>query len=789
MLDPIRNLSLRLKLILLVGMFVAGLVGVGYFSASTLSLTKVSGPLYQKIVQDKDLLADVLPPPAFIVEAYLVTHQMREAKIGDELNRLIAQYNQLKQDYSKRLDVWDKTLEKEGAVRTELVSNSRPPADAFFQAVDQGLIPALVSENKEKATEIFNTVLSPKYAEHRASIDKLSKLTTERAAATEASVAAQISDRSSTLSMLRILVIVIGCAFAYWLGAGILRQMKNTLQVVTFVSKGDFNQRLDDSTKDEFGQLAHAVNELIDSLKVSSGKQLDSVSLVNAIRKSQAVIEFGLDGTVLDANENFLKALGYSLDEIKGKHHSMFVESALVNSEEYRRFWRDLNDGRYQAAEYKRIGKGGKEVWIQASYNPVNDVNGKPIKIVKFATDITEAVNQRITNTRYAGMVENSPINIMFSGPDLKLQYLNPASKTTLKTFEKLLPLPVDKLIGESIDIFHKNPAFQRNLLGDPKNLPRNAHIQVGSETLDLLVSPIFDQNKKYLGAMATWSVITERLEQERREKEMTANMESILQKVAENSSAMAAAAEELSAVSSIMSANAEETSAQSGVVSAASEQVSKSTLTVATGIEEMSVSIKEIAKNATDAARVANSAVRVAENTNSTIGKLGESSIEIGNVIKVITSIAQQTNLLALNATIEAARAGEAGKGFAVVANEVKELAKETAKATEDISKRIEAIQSDTKGAVLAIDEISTVINQINDISSTIASAVEEQTATTNEISRNITEASRGTAEHHFGRPGRQEYDRRGRQQSMCRSGTCTHGRRVARNRQPIQF
>jgi methyl-accepting chemotaxis protein len=165
------------------------------------------------------------------------------------------------------------------------------------------------------------------------------------------------------------------------------------------------------------------------------------------------------------------------------------------------------------------------------------------------------------------------------------------------------------------------------------------------------------------------------------------------------------------------MSSNAEETSAQSHAVSAASEQVSKSTQTVATGIEEMDASIREIAKNASDAARVATTAVKVAEATNAKIAKLGESSLEIGNVIKVITSIAQQTNLLALNATIEAARAGEAGKGFAVVANEVKELAKETAKATEEISLKIAAIQSDTQGAVEAIDQISTVINQINDI------------------------------------------------------------------------
>ena len=211
---------------------------------------------------------------------------------------------------------------------------------------------------------------------------------------------------------------------------------------------------------------------------------------------------------------------------------------------------------------------------------------------------------------------------------------------------------------------------------------------------------------------------------------------------------ALSSAAEELTATSQQMSANAEETSTQTKVVSSATAQVSQNLQTVATGAEEMGASIKEIAKNATEAAKVATSAVKVAETANTTVSKLGDSSTEIGQVIKVITSIAQQTNLLALNATIEAARAGEAGKGFAVVANEVKELAKETAKATEDISRKIEAIQTDTKAAVDAIGTISEVINQINGISSTIASAVEEQNATTNEMSRNVSEAARGSGE-----------------------------------------
>jgi len=229
---------------------------------------------------------------------------------------------------------------------------------------------------------------------------------------------------------------------------------------------------------------------------------------------------------------------------------------------------------------------------------------------------------------------------------------------------------------------------------------------------------------------------------------EMKNNLRAVIGSMAGTADQVASASEELSGTSQQITANSEETSTQAQVVSRASGEVNQNLQTVATGSEEMSASIKEIAKNAHESAKVATGAVKVAEETTQIVGKLGDSSTEIGQVIKVITSIAQQTNLLALNATIEAARAGEAGKGFAVVANEVKELAKQTAKATEDISGKIEAIQGDTKNAVGAISQISDVIKQVNDISNTIATAVEEQNATTNEMARNVSEAARGSSE-----------------------------------------
>jgi methyl-accepting chemotaxis protein len=224
--------------------------------------------------------------------------------------------------------------------------------------------------------------------------------------------------------------------------------------------------------------------------------------------------------------------------------------------------------------------------------------------------------------------------------------------------------------------------------------------------------------------------------------------MSETLAHIAGGASTLSASSEELSAVSQQMSAGAEETAAQAATVSAAAEQVSHNVQSVSAGAEELDASIQEIAKNTSDAARVASGAVSLAEATNETVAKLGESAAEIGEVIKVITSIAEQTNLLALNATIEAARAGEAGKGFAVVASEVKDLARKTARSSEEIERKIGTIQHDTEHAVAAIGQIRDVIREINDIQTIIAASVEEQAATTSEIGRSVTEAATGSTE-----------------------------------------
>jgi methyl-accepting chemotaxis protein len=225
-------------------------------------------------------------------------------------------------------------------------------------------------------------------------------------------------------------------------------------------------------------------------------------------------------------------------------------------------------------------------------------------------------------------------------------------------------------------------------------------------------------------------------------------SVRAVVAQVADSVEQVATSSTELSASGEAVAAGAQQASEQAGVVAAAAEQVSRNVQTVAAGAEEMGASILEISVSANEAARVAAQAVEAVTTTTASVSQLGLSSNEIGNVVKVITSIAQQTNLLALNATIEAARAGEAGRGFAVVAGEVKELSRETARATEDIARRVESIQADTAAAVLAVEQIGAIIASINDYQLTIASAVEEQTATTQEMSRNVTQAASGSGE-----------------------------------------
>jgi methyl-accepting chemotaxis protein len=401
----------------------------------------------------------------------------------------------------------------------------------------------------------------------------------------------------------------------------------------------------------------------------------------------------------------------------------------------------------------------------------------------------------RVELSRFSSMLRNSPVNTVSGDKDLVIQYVNPAAHTCLAGLASFVGVSADQLLGQPIDVLHPELRAIRQRLLDPALLPHSMQVRLGPETLDLTVSPTFDAANQYLGPMVTWEVVTQKLETERaiaeariRERQVAddlqAKVDQILavvqaagqgdltravpvggtdaigqlgeglarllegfrhevRRIGEHAGSLAGAAEQLATINGQIGGAVDTAVTDAGTVSRGAAEVSRNVQTVAAGTEEMSASIREIARNAADAARVATQGVKAADDANATMNRLGASSADIGKVLKLITSIAQQTNLLALNATIEAARAGDAGRGFAVVAKEVKDLAKETARATEEIGRKIEAIQGDAKGAMDALQGISRIIGEVNAIQTTIAGAVEEQTATTNEMSRNLAEAA----------------------------------------------
>ena len=334
---------------------------------------------------------------------------------------------------------------------------------------------------------------------------------------------------------------------------------------------------------------------------------------------------------------------------------------------------------------------------------------------------ITAQVEKEEETARMLQMLDKMPINVMLADPQsFEITYVNQTSIDTLQPLERHLPVKASELQGTCIDIFHKNPAHQRNLLGDPKNLPHRAMIGLGDEKLELQVSALMDEGNQYLGPMLSWSVVTENLR-------LANNVSNVVQ-------AVSAAATEMQASAASMAGVAEEGTSRAAAVSSAAAQLSSA--------------IEEISRQMSHAATTAQDAMEKAGRSSEMIGGLAETADKIGQVVTIIQDIAEQTNLLALNATIEAARAGEAGKGFAVVASEVKALANQTAKATEEISQQINQIQGATGSAVEANEQITRTINQINEVTSSVASAVEEQGAATRDVTQNIEAVSQATSE-----------------------------------------
>jgi methyl-accepting chemotaxis protein len=411
-----------------------------------------------------------------------------------------------------------------------------------------------------------------------------------------------------------------------------------------------------------------------------------------AASRAQAVIEFNMDGTIVTANDNFLNALGYSLGEIQGKHHSMFVDAAERDSAHYREFWDNLNRGEYQAAEYKRFGKGGKEIWILASYNPVLDEKGKPFKVVKFATDVTA---QKLKNADLAGQIEaigKSQAIIEFN--------LDGTIITANDNFLAALGYSLGEIRGRHHSMFvdaaeRDAPAYRefwaalnrgQYQAGEFKRVAkggRDIYIQAS-------YNPILDLNGKPFKVVKYASDVTRQV-----------------------------------------------------LVRMGNERVRSMMESVAAGAEELNASVREISEAMVKSRQTATGAVDKVGLADSQAKRLTDAAQAMSGIVEMIGSITGQINLLALNATIESARAGEAGKGFAVVASEVKNLANQAKQATDKIGSEIDSLNSISVDVVAALDTIRKSIQDVSEYVTSTAAAVEEQSVVTGEMSTSMQRAA----------------------------------------------
>ena len=449
----------------------------------------------------------------------------------------------------------------------------------------------------------------------------------------------------------------------------------------------------------------------------SSVASRDLSGMVAAIDKVMAVIEFSPDGTILTANTNFLNVMGYNLAEIRGRHHRIFADPGYAASEDYRRFWDRLNRGEFVAGEFKRIAKDGREVWLQASYNPILSSSGHVTCIVKFATDITEQKNRNMDATGQLEAINRSQAVIEFK--------LDGTIITANSNFCGAIGYTLEEIKGKHHRMFvdsayaasSEYANFWESLRRGEFQAAEYKRIGKGGRAVWIQASynPIKNEDGVPVKVVKYATDITATVERRLRNERLSAEIEKDLSGIADN-------------ITSV--------SRQANDVAGAATQASETIQSVAAAAEELTASINEISASVSSSKNSADTAFELTRSADTSTTALVKTAKQMSGIVELIDDIASQINLLALNATIESARAGEAGRGFAVVAAEVKQLAAQVSSATKTISTEINGVQSVSGDVVTALKSIQTAVNGITSSISSVAAAVEQQSAATSEIS-----------------------------------------------------